>query len=207
MERSSFVHSANSSSRTWQFGQRQRMLSGISGHCGDDQDSGAPASYMGSSPQQMKTRATNTQLPCRPIFMAPTHKAERRSTLTVAFRSSSPGRILQNAHPTIARQELQKKTRTSCRGAFSTSVRTRSTRRQRPCLTTLRGVRPRIGTGPIENILSTFPGTNLTSRVPHRPLVRDPISRSGSAPSRHPGAQKARERSGYPPLHSLLAKR
>ena len=60
--------------------------------------------------------------------------------------------------------ELQKKTRQSCRGALPYSVPTRSARQIRPIPSTLRAVRSRIGTGPSENILSTYPGTNSKSR-------------------------------------------
>jgi hypothetical protein len=58
----------------------------------------------------------------KPIFLVPIRKAKRRARLTVRFRSSASVRIFQSSYPTIARQELQKKTRPSCRGALPTSA-------------------------------------------------------------------------------------
>jgi hypothetical protein len=58
----------------------------------------------------------------KPIFLVPIRKAKRRARLTATFRSSSPVRIFHSSHPTIARQELQKKTRPSCREALPTSA-------------------------------------------------------------------------------------
>jgi hypothetical protein len=55
-------------------------------------------------------------------LLVPIRNAKRRARLTATFRSSSPVRIFQSSHPTIARQELQKKTRPSCRGALPSSA-------------------------------------------------------------------------------------
>ena len=55
-------------------------------------------------------------------LFGPNSQGKKRARLTAAFRSLSPVRIFQSSHPTIARQELQKKTRPSCRGALPTSA-------------------------------------------------------------------------------------
>jgi hypothetical protein len=56
------------------------------------------------------------------IFGPDPQGQETRARLTAMFRSSSAVRIFQSSHPTITRQELQKKIRPSCRGALPTSA-------------------------------------------------------------------------------------
>jgi len=58
-------------------------------------------------------------------FYGPNPKGQRTYDPSGRFWKSLPGRIFLNSHPTIARQELQKKTKQLCRGASPSSVPTR----------------------------------------------------------------------------------